>query len=257
MMPFPEGPVHDLSLDSAVVTRARQRRGGDYAFSRIEPVRTALLAIDLQNWTMDRASPTYIPRADLLAGPVNSVARVLRARGGTVVWAQMEASDSAQQEWGVFYDGVVKNARDAFVSAMRPGSHWHQIFPHMQVESQDIISPKTRYSCLLECSSRLDAVLRGREIDTVLIAGVATNVCCESTARDAMMMGYRVIVLSDGCACRSDREHNASLSSLMNMFADIRTCESIIELLQRSGSPAPSRAARGHLSHPHSSSRQA
>ena len=59
-----------------------------------------------------------------------------------------------------------------------------------------------------------------------------TNVCCESTARDAMMMSYRVIVLSDGCGCRSDREHNASLSSLMNMFADIRTCDSVINLLQ-------------------------
>jgi ureidoacrylate peracid hydrolase len=224
--------VHELSLDPAVVARARERRGGDYAFSHIEPARTALLAIDLQNWTMDPTSPTYIPRAESLAGPVNSVARALRDSGGTVVWAQMEASDNAQQEWGPFYDGVVKSARDTFVSAMRPGSHWHQIFPRLQVESQDIISAKTRYSCLLACSSDLDAVLRGRQVDTVLIAGVATNVCCESTARDAMMMSYRVIVLSDGCGCRSDREHNASLSSLMNMFADIRTCDSVINLLQ-------------------------
>jgi ureidoacrylate peracid hydrolase len=228
--------VHTLSIDPTVAERTRGRRGGDYAFSHIEPARTALLAIDLQNWTMDPTSPTYIPRAESLAEPVNSVARVLRDSGGTVVWARMEASDDAQKEWGVFYDGVVKNARDSFVSAMRPGSHWHQIFPRMQVESQDIISAKTRYSCLLECSSDLDAILRDRQIDTVLIAGVATNVCCESTARDAMMMGYRVVVLSDGCGCRSDREHNASLSSLMNMFADIRTCESVTELLQQSGS---------------------
>lgn len=225
--------MHEISLDPAVVARARERRGGDYAFSRIEPARTALLAIDLQNWTMDRASPTYIPRAELLAGPVNRVARALRDSGGMVAWAQMEASDDAQQDWAVFYDGVVKSARDTFVTAMRPGSHWHQIFPQMQVESQDIISVKTRYSCLLQCSSDLDAVLRDQQVDTVLIAGVATNVCCESTARDAMMMGYRVIVLSDGCGCRSDREHNASLSSLLNMFADIRTCESATSLLRQ------------------------
>jgi ureidoacrylate peracid hydrolase len=225
--------MHELSLDPAVVARARERRGGDYAFSHIEPARTALLAIDMQNWTMDRASPTYIPRAESLAGPVNRVARALRDSGGTVVWAQMQASDDAQQGWGVFYDGVVKAARDTFVTAMHPGSHWHQIFPQMQVEPQDVISAKTRYSCLLECSSDLDVVLRGRQIDMVLIAGVATNVCCESTARDTMMMGYRVIVLSDGCGCRSDREHNASLSSLLNMFADIRSCDSVINLLQQ------------------------
>jgi ureidoacrylate peracid hydrolase len=215
--------MHSLSLDPAVVARARERRGSDYAYQHIDPDQTALLAIDMQNWTMDQASPTYIPRAELLAGPVNGLARVLRDSGGTVVWAQMEAPDDAQEQWAVFYDGVVRGARNSFVSAMRPGSHWHQIFDQMQVEGQDIISAKTRYSCLLECSSDLEVILRERQIDTVLIAGVATNVCCESTARDAMMMGYRVIVLSDACGCWSDREHNASLSSLMNMFADIRT----------------------------------
>ena len=225
--------MHDLSLDPAVVARARERRGGEYAFSRIEPARTALLAIDLQNWTMDQASPTYIPRSETLAGPVNSVARALRESGGTVVWTQMEAPGDAQQGWEVFYNGVVKSARDTFATVLRPGSHWQQIFPQMQVECEDIISAKTRYSCLLEHSSDLDAVLRDRQVDTVLIAGVATNVCCESTARDAMMMGYRVIVLSDGCGCRSDREHNASLSNLLNMFADIRTCESTINLLRQ------------------------
>jgi ureidoacrylate peracid hydrolase len=144
----------------------------------------------------------------------------------------MEASDDTQQQWAVFYDGVVKGARGTFVAALRPGSHWHALSPRMHVEPQDVISAKTRYSCLLECSSNLDAVLRGRNVDTVLIAGVATNVCCESTARDAMMMGYRVIVLSDGCGCRSDHEHNASLTNLLNMFADIRTCQSVINLLQ-------------------------
>ena len=113
--------MHELSLDPAVVARARERRGGDYAFRRIEPARTALLAIDLQNWTMDRTSPLYIPRAELLAGPVNSVARALRESGGTVVWTQMEASADAQQAWGVFYDGVVRGARDTFVTVMRPG----------------------------------------------------------------------------------------------------------------------------------------
>jgi ureidoacrylate peracid hydrolase len=225
--------MHDLSLDPAVVVRARVRRGGEYAFSSVDPARTALLAIDLQNWTMDQTSPTYIPRAESLAGPVNGVARALRESGGTVVWTQMEVSGDAPHGWEVFYDGVVKSARDTFATVLRPGSHWHQIFPQMRVEREDIISAKTRYSCLLEHSSDLDAVLRDRQIDTVLIAGVATNVCCESTARDAMMMGYRVIVLSDGCGCRSDHEHNASLSNLLNMFADIRTCASMINLLRR------------------------
>ena len=228
--------MHTVWIDPAIAARARRRRGAEYVFERIEPGKTALLAIDLQNWTLDRTSPTYIPNAESLVSPVNAVARALRAAGGTVVWVQMEASEEAQKQWPVFYDGIVQAARMSFVSGMRPGSHWHELYPLLDVRPLDIVSAKTRYSCMLDCSSDLAATLHRMGVDTVLVAGVSTNVCCESTARDAMMMNYRVIVLADGCGCRSDQEHNASLSNLMNMFADVRSCESVIQMLEVDGS---------------------
>ena len=62
--------------------------------------------------------------------------------------------------------------------------------------------------------------------------GTATNTCCESTARDAYMLGYQVIMVADANAARSDEEHIASLSSLAALFADVRTAEEVAGLLR-------------------------
>jgi len=228
--------LHTLSIDAVIAQRARERRGADFAFERINCSRTALLAIDAQNWVMDPESPVYIPGAETLAPRINAVAQALRTAGGQVIWVQMEATSAAVADWPVFYDALVRATRGAFIAAMSPGSRWHALYPGLDVHARDLVCRKTRYSCLLQCSSDLDLSLRNASLDTLLIAGFATNVCCESTARDAMMMGYKVIMLSDACGSRSDWEHNASLSNLLNMFADVRDCASAIGLVTASSS---------------------
>jgi ureidoacrylate peracid hydrolase len=67
--------------------------------------------------------------------------------------------------------------------------------------------------------------LSERGIDTLLIAGTTTNVCCESTARDAMMLDYRVAMLSDANATQTDEEHAATLNTFHSIFGDVMTVE--------------------------------
>jgi ureidoacrylate peracid hydrolase len=62
-----------------------------------------------------------------------------------------------------------------------------------------------------------------------LIAGVATNVCCESTGRDAMMLNYRVLMVSDACAAASDGEHEAALGNFYLFFGDVQTTGEVID----------------------------
>jgi ureidoacrylate peracid hydrolase len=86
--------------------------------------------------------------------------------------------------------------------------------------------------------------LREAGIDTLIITGTATNVCCESTARDAFMLNYRTIVVADGNATVSDEAHNASLNALFNRFADVFTTDELIALLRKGAAakqaaPAP------------------
>ncbi len=95
---------------------------------------------------------------------------------------------------------------------------------------------KITYSAFIAGSSDIDAQLRSRGIETVLIAGTATNVCCESSARDAMMLDYRVIMLSDANATWTDEEHAATLDNFMLFFGDVMTADEVIGRLARAKS---------------------
>jgi ureidoacrylate peracid hydrolase len=121
--------------------------------------------------------------------------------------------------------------------AFTPGDFGHALYPSLEVRPGDITVHKTRFSAFIQGASDLDAMLRARGIDTLIIVGTATNVCCESTARDAMMLNYKVFFVSDANACRTDEEHNATLAILMVMFADVRSTDETIDLLRRHAAP--------------------
>ena len=89
--------------------------------------------------------------------------------------------------------------------------------------------PKNRYSAFIR--SEFENTLRARGIDTLLIAGTKTNVCCECTARDAMMLDYKVVMLSDCTAALSDDEQRATLENVIQQFGDVLTIDEVIALL--------------------------
>ncbi len=90
---------------------------------------------------------------------------------------------------------------------------------------------KNRYSALIAGSSQLERVLRGRGIETLLIGGTKTNVCCESTARDAMMLDFNVVMVSDCLAALSDEEHRGTLENVIQQFGDVLTVDEVLERL--------------------------
>ena len=87
---------------------------------------------------------------------------------------------------------------------------------------------KIKYSAFIAGSSDIDAQLKARGIETLLVTGTVTNVCCDSTARDAMMLEYRVAMLSDGNASLTDEEHAASLNNFLIFFGDVMTTDEAI-----------------------------
>jgi ureidoacrylate peracid hydrolase len=92
---------------------------------------------------------------------------------------------------------------------------------------------KNRFSAFIQGSSELAQVLRSRALDTVLITGTVTNVCCESTARDAMMLNFRTIMISDGNAAVTDEDHSASLCAFYLTFGDVMSTGEVIGCLER------------------------
>ena len=66
----------------------------------------------------------------------------------------------------------------------------------------------------------------------MLITGTKTNVCCEATARDAMMLDYNTVMFSDGTAALSEEEHRATLETFIQQFSDVLTSDEAIELVR-------------------------
>jgi ureidoacrylate peracid hydrolase len=75
--------------------------------------------------------------------------------------------------------------------------------------------------------------MREHGLDTVLVTCTVTNVCCESTARDAMMLNFKTIMVTDGNAAVTDEDHNASLCAFYLTFGDIMSTDMLVACLGR------------------------
>jgi len=123
---------------------------------------------------------------------------------------------------------------------MTAGTLGHQLWPTLDVNPEDETVLKYRFSAFMPGTCDLAERLRTRGFDTVLITGTVTNVCCESSARDANMTNFRTIMVSDGNAASTQEEHDASLTAFYNVFGDVMDTDMVIERLHRR---RPARAA--------------
>jgi ureidoacrylate peracid hydrolase len=166
---------------------------------------------------------------------INRLATALRGSGGTVVWIQNAATEETLESWSarVEMDGPERTAKR--MEAMKPGSVGYALWPELDAKPTDLYVQKTRFSAFIQGSSDLEAQLRARGIDTVIVTGTVTNICCESTARDAMMRNFRTIMVTDANAAMNDEMHNASLSAFYVRFGDILSTDRVIALLNAAG----------------------
>lgn len=116
-------------------------------------------------------------------------------------------------------------------NALIKGTEGHRIWKDLNVLDGEPVIEKTRFSALVQGSSTLDAYLQEHGVDTLIITGCLTDVCCESTARDAMMLNYRAIMVTDANAADTDADHNAALTAFYSTFGDIMPTDMLIGLL--------------------------
>lgn len=229
--------AHPVSIRPEIVDRVLARRGRLHLFDTFEPRRLALAVIDMQPAFVAPGAPAEVPASRDIVAPINALAAALRPRGATIIWiTHANAPAPGGSDWPGFFDRfVAAEMRARTLAALAPDSPATRLWPDLQAAPGDIHLRKNRYSALIAGASDLDATLRGRGIDTLLIAGTKTNVCCEATARDAMMLDYGVVMVADCLAALSDEEHRASLETMIQQFADVMTSA---EILERIGTPA-------------------
>lgn len=234
--------MHDIRIPERIRARVLERRGRAYAFSRMMPERTAHLVVDLQRGFMDPAvAHSLTEMAVKIVPTVNALSHALRALGGLVVFIRMVTTEESLERWSVYHRELsTEAARNKRLRHMMPGGKGTELWPGLEVGPNDLIVDKTHFSAFIQGSSDLESVLRARGIDTVLITGTVTNVCCESTARDAMMRNFRTVMIADGCAARTDEDHNTALTNFYSSFGDVMMAAEAISFLEAGASrPSP------------------
>jgi ureidoacrylate peracid hydrolase len=225
--------VHPVGIPQDIRDRIGRRRGRFEIFDRLEPAKTALVVIDMQKAFVDPGAPIEVPLARAIIPNINRLADMLRKAGGIVAWVTTALTDDeGAHPWTVFYEHFTtpKFAR-AHLAAMTEGSELHGLAAGLDVRGGDLKVSKDRFSCFIQGSSPLDGILRENGIDTVIIAGTLTNRCCESSARDAMMIGYKVVFVEDANAAVTDDEHVWALINVASGFGDVRRTDDVVAML--------------------------
>lgn len=213
-----------------VIDRVLAKRARLPVFDRFDPRKTALLVIDMQNF--------YVGEIESVVGiipNINALAARLRALGGLVVWVGMSAGEAGgASRWRIYHDHFFTPEKGAnHRDQLTPGHPGHAFHKDLAIEPADPVVYKTRFSPFVQGASNIEDTLRPRGIENLVVVGTATNMCCESAARDAMMLDYKVVMASDANGARFPEDHLAGLTSFYQSFGDVRTTREILDDLLR------------------------
>ena len=224
--------MHQIDIPAHARARALRLRGREHIFERIDPVRTAHVVVDLQNGFMAEGAPVEVPSARDIVPAVNRISAALREAGGTNVFLRYTYDPAEPHSWSRRFDVYLSAERSAMhKDAFRRGAETWQLWPQLDVQSADLVVDKTRFSAFVPGTCALHDLLQARGIETLIVTGTLTNVCCESTARDAMQRNYQVIFVADGNAALTDADHNATLGNMAVLFADVMTTAEVLGVI--------------------------
>jgi nicotinamidase-related amidase len=187
---------------------------------RLDAGRSALLVVDMQVFFLDPASPTFTCGGEAILPNVGRLVQAFRQAGRPVIFTRHvhhpDHLDSGIMGW--WWQGMCLEGS--------PESEVHPALAPLPGEKQVL---KHRYSAFY--NTDLETVLRCLKVEDLVVTGVMSNLCCESTARDAYFRDYRVIFLADGTGSVSEELHLATLLNLAFGFAYVTTTDTVLSQL--------------------------
>ena len=185
------------------------------------PARTALVVIDLQRGVA--RMPTAPHAASDVVAHTAALAVALRAAGGTVVLVHVIRSADGR-------DALHPHADQP---APQPGPvppEWTEIVPELGPEPGDLIIAKRQWGAFY--GTELDLQLRRRGVDTILLAGISTNIGVESTARDAYERGYEQVFVEDAMSARDAGERAHTVRLIFPRMGRVRSTTDVLAALE-------------------------
>jgi nicotinamidase-related amidase len=218
------------TISDELIASAIAERGKAHPWDAIPIARTALIVIDMQNYFVAPSSQGEAATARDIAPAINRLAAAMRERGGRVIWVQ-NTTTNTREAWSVRHELLSPEKAEIRLAAMELGAEGHLLWPTLDVRAEDTRIVKRFYSAFIQGSSDLAAHLRGQGIEYVLIAGTYTNVCCQASAQDAMMLNFRTIMVSDCNAGSTPETHAAALNNFFEYFGDVLSVDEVLDRL--------------------------
>jgi nicotinamidase-related amidase len=187
----------------------------------VVPSRTALVNVDLQRGFVEGAADGLS-----IVERVNALAAICR-RAGVMVIHTRHVLRSDGSNLGVLAD--IPKIRQGFLNEGSPSAEFH---PDLVVELGDVCLEKPRFGAFY--GTDLELILRSGGIDTIMISGISTPVCCDTTAREANARDFRVLFLRDATASTGDeaeRFQETTIEILDGLFARIVTITEVVDAL--------------------------
>ena len=226
--------MHDVEIRAEIIERVLARRNKVHLWDALDPAKTAFLVIDMQATFVAEGAPAEVPKSRDICDNINALAGEARELGVKVIWVtHANTGDGTTSDWPGFIDNfVAADVRQRTIESLRPDGEGQRVWHALEVDDNDLTLQKNRYSALIAGSSTLERVLRGYGIENILVAGTKTNVCCEATGRDAMMLDFNVVMVSDCLASLSDDEHRATLETFIQQFGDVMDHREVLVVLR-------------------------
>lgn len=191
--------------------------GGQKRAKDLNPEQAALLALDLQQYFLDPGSHAFVPSGPAILPAIKKLAAHFMVARRPVVYSQhiddIESTGGMTAWW-----------RD-LITRDQP---LHSLSPELDLNHGEIL-PKAQYDAFYQ--TNLDQQLRDEGVGQVVIGGLMTHLCCETTARSAFVRGFDVFFLVDGTATYNLEFHKASLRNLGHGFATLVTVQQVMEAM--------------------------
>ncbi len=174
---------------------------------KFRPDNAALIVIDMQRYFLDKSSHAYLPDSEHMIGNVLNLLSSSRERSLPILFTRH--AHKRGEDLG--------NMGNWWGDVIREGTEMSELDDRFAPLPRERVFRKTQYSAFV--GTGLEKWLRARGVSQLLVTGVMTHLCCETTARDAFMRGFEVFFVVDGTASKALDLHLSSIKTLTDGFA--------------------------------------
>ncbi len=197
----------------------------------IEPSRTAVIVVDIQNDFVHSDGKAAKMGSDMTEAqaavtPINRLIECGRAVGAQIIYARIEhAPDTDRPNYRARYERRGFDPQDLLCATGSWGADFYD--PLLQPQGHEAVVTKYSYDAFQD--TNLNAILQSRGIDNLIVTGVVTNLCVQTTAEHGFGLGYTVVIPRDATAGDDEAAHEAALRNLGAYFGDVVNTDEIIE----------------------------